>query len=168
MNIWLRPLALFTTTLAVFGAAFGSAGAFACDGSSISSSPAPNGHITDLQLSILMASMVAAPILAALLVDRGAYTLAAYANGMKRRHLPSAVGPLLAVAAVVVALGAVTARDFNLAIVGFAVVPVAAAACAVSFARSVIVDMAGHRAAQAVRTGAVAVFIALSIARLYL
>lgn len=154
----LAPLASFSTLV-------GSSGALACGGGVHGAQEVPRGDIGDFQLSLLMAAMIAAPILAALLVDRGAFALAGYANGLKRRHQPSAVGPMLAVVSVVLAVGAVTARDFNLAMVGFAVVPVAAAACAVSFVRSVIIDLRGQPAAQALRVSAVVLFVALAVAR---
>lgn len=126
--------------------------------------PRGSDGVGELQLSILVASMVTAPILAALLVDRGAFALAGYALGLKRRHQPSAAGPLLAVAAVVTALFSVSVHDFNLAVVGFAFISIAAVFCAASFVRSVAIDLRGQLAPQALRVAAVVCFVALAVA----
>jgi hypothetical protein len=136
---------------------FCAAPAFACGGP----------ELGDFQLRVLTASMITAPILAALLVDRGAFALAACALNLKRLHRPSIAGPLLAFVAVVVALGSVAGRDIELAIGGFALVPVAAMICAVSFARSVIVDMRGQAGPQLLRVFAVAAFVAIALLRTF-
>ena len=117
----------------------------------------------DLQLRVLTASVIAAPILAALLVDRGAFALAACVTGLKRRHRPSVVGPLLTVFAISIALTSVAAHDINAAVAGFAVIPVAAAVCAVSFTRSVLIDMRGQTAPRLLRVLAVAGFVAIAM-----
>jgi hypothetical protein len=124
--------------------------------------------VNDLQLRILTASMVAAPLLAALLVDRGAFALAAFATGLKRRHRPSALGPVLAMVAVVIALSSVGAHDLNLAVVGFAFVPVAAVVCGLSFLRSVRIDLRGRPGPQLLRVGAFVAFALIALARLFL
>ena len=108
--------------------------------------------------------MLAAPLLAALLVDRGAFALAAYAMGLKRRHQPSALGPLIAVASVVVAVASFTARDYHLGVVGLALVPFAAGVCSLSLLRSLIIDMRGDNLARAVRVFGIAAFVAAALA----
>ncbi len=142
--------------LASVVAAFAAAPAWACG-------PAVN----DAQMSVLTASMVAAPILAALLVDRGAFALAAYATNLPRRHRPTALGPMLALVSVVIALSSVGAHDINMAVVGFAFVPLAAAVCGLSFLRSVLIDMKGRTGPQLLRVGAVVGFVALALTRVF-
>lgn len=141
--------------LASLVAAFAAAPAMACG-------PA----LDEPQFAVLTASMVAAPILAALLVDRGAFALAAYATNMPRCHRPTALGPILALLSVVIALSSVGAHDINLAVVGFAFVPAAAAVCMASFLRSVVIDMKGQVGPRLLRLGAVFGFVALALLRL--
>lgn len=123
--------------------------------------------VSDFQMRVLTAAMITAPVLAALLVDRGAFALASYALNMKRRHRPTAFGPLLALVAVTVALGSVASRDMDVAVVGFALVPLAALVCGLSFVRSVIIDMRGHRPAQLVRAAAIAAFVTIALVRVF-
>ncbi len=121
--------------------------------------------IGEAQMQVLTASMIAAPVLAALLVDRGAFALGAYAMDMKRRHRPTALGPLLALVAVVVAACGGVARDLDLAVVGFGVVPLAALVCFLSFVRSVAIDQRDQPRAQLLRVAAVAAFVAIALLR---
>jgi hypothetical protein len=134
-------------------AVFAASPAFACGGPDVSST----------QMGVLMASMLTAPLLAALLVDRGAFALGAYATKMQRKHKPTIIGPVLALLAVFVTLAAVNARDLDLAVTGLAVVPVAAAVCGLSFIRSVIIEQRGQPRAQALRVVAVVLFGALAV-----
>lgn len=129
--------------------------AFACGGPRLSSA----------QMGILMVSMAAAPLLAAFLVDRGAFALAGYAFGLKRKHQPTAVGPVLAVAAVAISLGSMAMHNLDMAVIGFGLVPVAAAICGLSFLRSVIIEQRGNRRAQLLRVGAIFGFGLLAMAR---
>lgn len=122
-------------------------------------------RLTSLQMSVLVASMATAPILAALLVDRGAFALGAHAMDLQRRHTPTVIGPVLAAIAVVVALGGASVHAVGAATLGFALVPVAAAVCGISFVRSVIIDLRGQLRAQLLRVGAVVAFAALALAR---
>ncbi|MDP2341311.1 MAG: hypothetical protein Q8O67_10150 [Deltaproteobacteria bacterium] len=144
-------LALFSILFSLFWAA----PAFACGGPVFG----------DFQLRVLTLSMVAAPVLAALLVDRGAFALGACALGLQRKHRPTAAGPLLALFAVTIALTSVASRDLNVAVAGFAFVPVAAAVCTLSFVRSVLIDMRGQPRAQLLRVAAVAGFVAIALLR---
>jgi len=139
--------------LVALGSFLAAAPAFAC-----------GPRFTDTELHVLSWSMLAAPLLAALLVDRGAFALAAYSMGMKRRHAPSAFGPMVAVAAVAIALLSVGARDVHLAVFGFALIPLAAALCSISLLRSVLIDMRGNTAAVLLRVSAIVLFVALALA----
>ena len=112
----------------------------------------------------MMVSMVAAPILAALLVDRGAFALGAVATGMKRRHQPTLLGPFLALVAVFGTVAAVSVSDVDAAVMAFSVIPVAATICGLSFVRSVLIDQRGNRRAQALRVAAVVAFSAVALA----
>lgn len=128
--------------------------AFACGGP----------RFSGLQVSALMASMFAAPILAALLVDRGAFALGTMVMGIKRRHAPTLVGPFLALAAILGTLAAVSVSDVDAAVVAFSVIPVAAIVCGLSFVRSVIIEQRGNPRAQALRVAAVVGFSVVALA----
>ena len=127
--------------------------AFACGGPRLSGA----------QMGVLTVSMLTAPLLAALLVDRGAFSLAAHALGMKRQHRPTAIGPVLALLAVTVAMAGIGSRDVDMAVAALTVVPVAAVVCGLSFVRSVIIEQRGQPRAQALRVAAVALFSSLAI-----
>ena len=129
--------------------------AFACGGP----------RFTEAQMGLLTLSMATAPLLAAFLVDRGAFALGAHAMDLQRRHKPTIFGPLLAFAAIAVSIFGAQARDIELATVGFAMIPVAAVICGLSFVRSVLIDLRGQRRAQLLRVGAVVGFGAIALAR---
>ena len=130
--------------------------AFACGGP----------RFTETQMGLLMVSMATAPLLAAFLVDRGAFALGAHAMDLQRRHKPTVVGPLLALIAVAVSLAGASSRQIDVATFGFALIPVATMICGLSFVRSVLIDLRGQRRAQALRVGAVVGFGLLAMARL--
>ena len=132
--------------------------AFACGGP----------RFTSTQMGLLMASMATAPLLAAFLVDRGAFALGAHAMDLPRRHKPTVVGPLLALVAIVVALAGAQSRQIEVATFGFALIPMATTICGLSFVRSVLIDLRGQRRAQALRVGAVVGFGLLAMAPLAL
>ena len=146
MNTMLRRL---LPAVSVFAAA----PALACGGPDISST----------QMGVLMASMVAAPLLAALIVDRGTFTLAGHVRGLTRKHRPTVVGPILAAVSLIVTFFGVTQSDVDLAVAGFALVPVAAAICGMSFIRSVIIEQRGQPKAQALRIAGVIVFSLVAV-----
>jgi len=126
-------------------AMFSAAPALACGGPQLSTS----------QYAVLVVSFLSAPILGALLVDRGAFALAAHARGLRRKHRPTLLGPVLAVFAVLVAIAGVSTNDVELAFLGAVAVPFAAAVSALSFVRSVIIEQRGQRYAQALRVAGV-------------
>ncbi len=119
---------------------------------------------TNAQVSVLTLSVFAAPILAALLVDRGAFALGAIALGLKRKHRPTMMGPFLALLAVLGATAAVSRSDIDSAVVAFSVIPVAAAVTGLSFVRSVIIEQRGNRRAQLLRVAAVVLFSGIALA----
>ena len=139
-------------------AVFAASPAFACGGPRLNSA----------QMGVLMLSMATAPMLAALLVDRGAFALGAHAVDLERKHKPSIVGPLLAMIAVAVSLTGASMGALGLATVGFTLIPVATVICGLSFMRSVIIDQRGNRRAQTLRVLAVVGFSALALARVAL
>jgi hypothetical protein len=120
-------------------------------------------HLSWEQGAVLKASLLTAPLLAALLVDRGAFALGTYALGLKRRMRLSPVAPLLAVAALFTVGFAMTRSDLDMALAGLALVPLAAAAGTVSFLRSVFIEMRGQPRAQLLRLGAVLAFAVLAL-----
>lgn len=138
MNTTLRRL---LPVLALFSAA----PALACGGP----------QLTSGQFTVLVVSLFSAPILAALLVDRGAFALAAHARGLTRRHRPTLLGPVLAVFALLVAAAGVFSNDIDLAFLGAVAVPFAAGVSALSFVRSVIIEQRGQPRAQALRVAGV-------------
>ena len=116
-------------------------------------------------MGLLTVSVATAPLLAAFLVDRGAFALGAYAMDLQRRHKPTVYGPLLAFAAIVVSFFGAHARNIELATVGFALIPVAALVCGLSFVRSVAIDLRGQRGAQILRVAAVVGFGVMAMVR---
>lgn len=122
--------------------------------------------VSNFQMGILVLSMAAAPLLAALLVDRGAFALGGFAFNLKRKHNPTAAGPLLALAAVVISSGSLAMHNLEMAVLGFAVVPVAALVCGLSFVRSVIIEQRGAPRAQLLRIVAIAGFGLIGMVRL--
>lgn len=127
--------------------------AFACGGPSFTTTQAVTFYL----------ALFAAPLLGVLLVDRGAFALAAHARGLARKHRPTALGPILALAAVFVGIAGVFTRDVDLGIVGASIVPVAAIICGLSFVRSVIIEQRGQPRAQLLRAGAVLFVSALTV-----
>lgn len=146
MNTTLRRL---LPVLAVFTAA----PALACGGPDVSST----------QMKLMLLTLVSAPALGALLVDRGAFALAAFSRGLKRKHRPTILGPVLALAALFVAVGGLGTNDVDLAVAGLALVPVATVVCGLSFVRSVIIEQRGQPRAQLLRAGAVVAFSVLAL-----
>jgi hypothetical protein len=108
-------------------------------------------QFTTGQFTVLLAAFFSAPVLAALLVDRGAFALAAHARGVARQHRPTLLGPVLAVFAVLVAVAGVVTNDIDVAFLGAVAVPFAAVVSALSFVRSVIIEQRGQPRAQALR-----------------
>jgi ABC-type proline/glycine betaine transport system permease subunit len=82
---------------------------------------------------------------------------------MKRKHRPTAIGPVLALLAVTVAMTGLGSRNVDMAVAALTVVPVAAVVCGLSFVRSVIIEQRGQPRAQALRVVAVALFSSLAI-----
>ncbi len=136
-------------------AVFAASPAFAC-----------GPHLSQAHMNLLMLSMASAPLLAAFLVDRGAFALGAHAADLQRRHRPTVLGPILAALAVAIGLGGAATGHVTVATVGFGLVPVAAVICGLSFARSVIIDQRGAPRAQLLRVGAVVGFALLALARI--
>jgi len=132
---------------------FAAAPALACGGPVASSA----------LMGVILASMVAAPLLAALIVDRGTFTLAGHMRGLTRKHRPTVFGPILAAVSLIVTFIGVQS-DVDLALTGFALVPVAAAICGMSFIRSVIIEQRGQPEAQALRVAGVIVFSLVGVA----
>jgi hypothetical protein len=126
-------------------ALFSAAPALACGGP----------QFTTGQFAVLVVSFFSAPVLAALLVDRGAFALAAHARGLSRKHRPTLLGPILALFAVLVASAGVFANDIDLGFLGAVAVPFAAVVSGLSFVRSVIIEQRGQPRAQALRVAGV-------------
>lgn len=127
--------------------------AFACGGSAFS----------DSQLRVLMLGALCVPLLAALLVDRGAFALAAATLGLKRLHRASIVGPLLGVSAPLLGFFGAATSNVYLAVAGFALVPAAVVVCAWSFGASVLIELRGNKKAQLLRVLAVVAFAAAAV-----
>jgi hypothetical protein len=112
-------------------------------------------HLSTSQYVVLAVSLFSAPILGVLLVDRGAFALAARVRGLRRLHRPSLLGPVLAVFAVLAAITGFTTSNVEVAFLGAVTVPFAAMVSALSFARSVLIEQRGQRSAQALRVAGV-------------
>jgi hypothetical protein len=154
----LTTIAFMNDTLRRFlpvAAVFAAAPAFAC-----------GPHLSHAHMSLLQLSMASAPLLAAFLVDRGAFALGAHAADVPRRHRPTVLGPIVAILALAIGLGGAANNHFTIATIGFSLVPVAAVICGLSFVRSVIIDQRGAPRAQLLRVGAVVGFSLLALARM--
>ncbi len=127
--------------------------ALACGGPSFSST----------ELVMLMLGLGSAPLLAALTVDRGAFSIATHAMKMKRKHQPTAFGPLLTLIAIAVAFTGIGMGSESFAYMGLAIIPVATVVSGLSFVRSVIIEQRGHLLSQVLRVGAVALFAVLGV-----
>ena len=112
-------------------------------------------HLSTSQYVVLAAALFSAPVLGVLLVDRGAFALAARVRGLRRLHRPSLLGPVLAGFAVIAACAGFATSNVALAFLGAVTVPFAALASALSFARSVLIEQRGQRSAQALRVAGV-------------